>query len=87
MDFILHKFVIEFYRPETLVLRQGDSPDKFYAVTEGEFEVYCKDEYGIDKRVQVLTSPGFFGEIALIYNTKRTASIFTNGYASAATLE
>ncbi|KAL6418039.1 hypothetical protein ACFW04_012386 [Cataglyphis niger] len=60
----------------TLVIREGDIGSHLYVSAEGEFEIYQGSKF------QRRFGPGIaFGEIALLYNTKRLRSINvkTNG--------
>ncbi|OAD60830.1 cGMP-dependent protein kinase, isozyme 1 [Eufriesea mexicana] len=56
--------------PGTLVIREGDMGSHLYVSAEGEFDIYQGDKF------QRSFGPGIaFGEIALLYNTKRLRSI------------
>jgi hypothetical protein len=54
----------------TAIVRQGDPGDRFYIVTEGEVAV-LKDS----RPVASLEQGDFFGEIALLRDVSRTASV------------
>eukprot|EP01147_Barroeca_monosierra_P009893 gene9893-2082_t len=58
------------------VIEQGDEGDNFYVVDEGELEVWKTEEEGEEpKKVLDLTVGGSFGELALIYNQPRAATV------------
>ena len=65
---------------ETLV-RQGDPGDTFFIVREGELEVLVSGN-GARRRANVLKQGDFFGEVALLYNVPRTATVRARSKAS-----
>ncbi|XP_047348576.1 cGMP-dependent protein kinase 1-like isoform X1 [Vespa velutina] len=58
------------FPPNTMVIREGDIGSHLYVSAEGEFDIYQGSKF------QRTFGPGVaFGEIALLYNTKRLRSI------------
>ena len=52
------------------IIQQGDEGDNFYVVDDGTFEVYINGN-----KVVEITAGGSFGELALMYNTPRAATV------------
>eukprot|EP01006_Ploeotia_vitrea_P017570 TRINITY_DN48773_c0_g1_i1.p1 TRINITY_DN48773_c0_g1~~TRINITY_DN48773_c0_g1_i1.p1 ORF type:complete len:542 (+),score=56.35 TRINITY_DN48773_c0_g1_i1:27-1652(+) len=62
--------------PNSFVVRKGEVGNEMFFISRGELNVVSDD----DKVVFTLKDGGFFGEIALLYDTKRTASIVARTY-------
>ena len=62
---------------DRVIVQEGDPGDKFYLIVRGKLEVYKDTEHGTRKRLEVLSDGDFFGEIALLRNVQRTASVRT----------
>jgi len=70
-----HKlFLIETYPAGWTVFRQGDSADSAYFIRSGEVEVIDEDS---GSTIRSLGPGDYFGEIALIANSPRSATIRT----------
>jgi len=58
-----------------VIIRQGDTSDRFYIITDGQVEVTRRDEEGREHALATLGPGQFFGEIGLLANTPRTATV------------
>ena len=70
-------FVTERHPEGRLVIQQGDPGDKFYILVRGTVEVVKAGPDGAEQRIRVLEDGDFFGEIALLKDTPRTATVRT----------
>ncbi|XP_043407512.1 cAMP-dependent protein kinase type II-beta regulatory subunit isoform X3 [Chelonia mydas] len=56
------------------VIDQGDDGDNFYVIDRGTYDIYVKCD-GVGRCVGTYDNHGSFGELALMYNTPRAATI------------
>jgi CRP-like cAMP-binding protein len=56
------------------IIKQGDPGDAFYLIASGKVSVWVKKGFS-KKQVASLTSDDFFGEMALISNEPRNATV------------
>ncbi len=62
-------------RKGAVIVLQGDRGDAFYVVVKGRLSVSKEDAYGRQRIVEMLCEGDSFGEIALIENVPRTATV------------
>lgn len=63
----------------TAVVGQGDVGDRLYIVKEGEAEVVARSENGEETELAQLSKGDYFGEIALLRDVPRTATVRAKG--------
>jgi ATP-binding cassette subfamily B protein len=77
LETVAKGFVTEQYPANRFVIHQGDDGDRFYIIVRGQVEV-LRNEDGTEPRpIAVLQDGDHFGEIALLRNVPRTASVRT----------
>jgi hypothetical protein len=63
------------YQPGQGVVRRGDASDAFYCVLSGELAVVIENDDGSERTIRLLGPGQFFGEIGLLQDAPRTASV------------
>jgi NADH:ubiquinone reductase (H+-translocating) len=63
------------YAAGEVIIRQGEPGGRFYVITEGEVEVVHEEPDGQETSVAQLGPGRYFGEIALLRSTRRTATV------------
>ena len=69
---IIHHMRLYTMKPGEVVFTQGSPASNFYVVSKGRLEVVVNS-----KRIKLLNPGDSFGEMALLHNTPRTASVST----------
>lgn len=77
----------ESFPPQTLVFREGDAPDRFYILLEGQVEIW-KDFGTPYADILAVRGPGAcFGEMSLIDELPRSATVLTTTTVRLVSLE
>src|SRR5579864_3452529 len=63
------------FEPGQIVVRQGAPADKFFIIVDGSVEVVQDEGEGTTRQLTVLRGGEFFGEIAIMRDTPRTATV------------
>ncbi|XP_027196687.2 cAMP-dependent protein kinase type II regulatory subunit isoform X2 [Dermatophagoides pteronyssinus] len=58
-----------------VVIKQGDDGDNFYVIADGTFSITVANDDGSEKEVGKYVGSGSFGELALMYNMPRAATV------------
>ncbi len=69
---------VEIYEPGQEIIRAGepvDSRSKFYLIRRGRVEVWRRDDGGVSRRVAEIGPGQYFGEVALILDRPRNATV------------
>lgn len=86
VSYLINKLENKFCQPEEEIIKQFESGDKIYFVSEGTCEVEVLDEMKEKHRVKLLLQGSYFGEIAVLFETTRTATVKSIDFASLAVL-
>jgi len=68
-----------FFKDGDVIMRQGDAADCFYIVVEGNVVVTRTDDKGASHVVNELGAGKYFGEMAIIKNDARAATVTAKG--------
>jgi CRP/FNR family transcriptional regulator, cyclic AMP receptor protein len=68
------------YEPETVIFQEGDKGEALYMLVEGMVKLSKVDLGGYEKTLTILQPPEFFGEMALLGNTTRSATAISLGH-------
>ena len=70
--------------PEDYVIHEGQIGHEMYFINHGEVQVFSEKD---NKVIENMESGAFFGELALLYSVRRTASVKTLTYCELFVLE
>jgi CRP-like cAMP-binding protein len=79
-------FKPQFWQPDEAVVSFGEDSTCMFFVASGKCEVEVIDQYKTAHLVRYIRTGDYFGELGLVYNTQRTATVTTSVYSSLAQL-
>jgi len=65
------------YRKNTVIIEKGDEAAAFYVILSGSAKAYIADEEGKEIVLSIMEPGEYFGELALLGESERTASVMT----------
>ena len=74
---LAHDFVTERIVADRIVIQEGDPGDRFYVIVRGKVAVSKRDVAGVDHRLAVLADGDHVGEMALLRDEPRSATVKT----------
>jgi ABC-type lipoprotein export system ATPase subunit len=75
------------YKEGHEIIKQGDVGDTFYLLLEGQVDILVKDDRGGEVLVNQLSGGSYFGEMALMGNKRRNATVRVSKGGSAKLIE
>jgi hypothetical protein len=69
------KFKGETFLPGEIIINEGDPGDKFYIVLSGKTEARRAGKHGRNIRLGIMNEGSYFGEIALLMDSPRVATV------------
>jgi CRP/FNR family cyclic AMP-dependent transcriptional regulator len=74
--------VMRSYPKNTVIINENDLADSLYVIETGRVKVYCSDKNGKEFIMNTLGAGDYFGELALLDDDRRSASVRTMEKAS-----
>lgn len=66
------------YPKNTIIISEGDDSDSLYVVLSGKVKVFLSDDDGREIIINILGEGEYFGELALLDDAPRSASVMTS---------
>jgi CRP-like cAMP-binding protein len=79
LDDLALRLRLETVPENTTIVRQGEAGDKVYLIRSGEAAVLVRNSAGVEAEVEVLHTMDYFGEVALLRDVPRTATVRARG--------
>ncbi len=76
-DTLVKHFIVRNCPKNTIVINEGDDTNSLYAILEGKVKVYLADEAGKEVILNTQGAGEYFGEVSLLDEGPRSASVIT----------
>ena len=86
-DLIIQFLWLQLYWPEDVIINQGDFSERMYLLAKGEVDIFITDENDKEWFIRTLKTGDYFGEVGIIKNWKRTATVKSKNYTTCASLD
>lgn len=63
------------FKPGQVIIREGETGDLFYVITEGQAEIIIRDADGEELVLHRVGPGNFFGELSMLTNEPRSARV------------
>ncbi|CAI2366862.1 unnamed protein product [Moneuplotes crassus] len=87
IEIVLYDLTTLLFLPEDEICRQGSAGSKFYFLAKGDCQVFIKDENQNARQIHTLVPGSYFGEVALLKECYRTATVKSKNYTTCASLD
>ena len=77
LEAVADQFASEYYAANETIFAQGESGDRLYILVRGQVAVLATDVQGREQQIETLEDGDHFGEMALLQDRPRSASIKT----------
>ncbi|MEH6909801.1 MAG: Crp/Fnr family transcriptional regulator [Oceanicoccus sp.] len=82
LEVLANSGVMRSYPKNTVIINENDLADSLYIIETGRVKVYCSDKNGKEFIMNTLGAGDYFGELALLDDDRRSASVRTMEKAS-----
>jgi len=76
-EYLLKRFATRRYPKNAVIINEGDDTSSFYIILEGRVKIYLTDESGKQVILNTQGAGEYFGEVALLDQGPRSASVIT----------
>mmetsp|Transcript_17142 Transcript_17142/g.26498 ORF Transcript_17142/g.26498 Transcript_17142/m.26498 type:complete len:126 (-) Transcript_17142:16-393(-) len=72
--------------PEDKIISQGEQGDRLYLIAKGDCTIWVTDHLKRQRFVRTADQGEYFGEVAILFETPRTATVKSQNYCTLACL-